>query len=388
MLRSAFGDRVDSLIELQGLVTAPESQGHGYGTALMHFANALADAQGRGVYIFTTEAYTFYETVGYTVVEEDVLGKDNPKWAGDPVHIRIWLDNPSRTWQPTTTWCLTHSQWTNMASDGMQELEKTPLLRRGKHAPQSDDSQTDPGRLSLDIMPMSYGPYEATAIHIPACRTGTKAYSTLAGEIFRGADTIHRAFVDNNMMRYYSSVDTAPFYDTRWRIRHTLTLLDTVHQRRTVTIGHGASLLQYSAPGNDQNSGWYNAFFRAWEVFNTRELTKRKAETRELTGSIVQQAFGEKVKDMYSIEILATAPEAQGRGYASALVNAVVEMAAAEGRDVWLVSSDSWKFYERLGFVLVNQADLGADNPEWHEEPVTLHILYKDNSSAGANHEA
>ena len=41
---------------------------------------------------------------------------------------------------------------------------------------------------------------------------------------------------------------------------------------------------------------------------------------------MVQTAFGEKAKDMYYIHILGTAPEAQGRGYASALVNAVTAM--------------------------------------------------------------
>ncbi|KAI9056589.1 hypothetical protein FKP32DRAFT_1478662 [Trametes sanguinea] len=113
MLHAAFGDHVDKLIEVQGLVTAPAKQGHGFGTALIEFANALvcdcclsdrlaytrltlcqADAQDRGVYILTTDAYRFYETVGYTLVEEDVLGVDNPKWKGDPVHIRIMYRGP------------------------------------------------------------------------------------------------------------------------------------------------------------------------------------------------------------------------------------------------------------------------------------------------------
>ena len=41
---------------------------------------------------------------------------------------------------------------------------------------------------------------------------------------------------------------------------------------------------------------------------------------------MLKDAFGEKVKEMYEVRTLATAPEAQGRGYGSALVNIVTEM--------------------------------------------------------------
>lgn len=44
MLKKAFGDSIESLIEIQGLATAPEHQGKGYGTALMLLVNALVGA--------------------------------------------------------------------------------------------------------------------------------------------------------------------------------------------------------------------------------------------------------------------------------------------------------------------------------------------------------
>ncbi|KAL7282490.1 hypothetical protein ACG7TL_003961 [Trametes sanguinea] len=157
-----------------------------------------------------------------------------------------------------------------------------------------------------------------------------------------------------------------------------MTLLDTVHQRRTLTINHGESVLQYSAPGNGQNSIWYTTFFRLWQGFDTPELTKRKTETRRKTAVAVEKAFGNKVKDMYSLEILATAPEVRNRGYASALVNTVVKMAAAEGRDVWVVTANSCEFYRRLGFVVRTKAVLGEDNPEWHDEPIILHVYQQE----------
>ena len=52
-----------------------------------------ADAQGRATYLLTTDAYRFYETVGYKLVGEDWLGIDNPKWTGAPVPIRVVSTN-------------------------------------------------------------------------------------------------------------------------------------------------------------------------------------------------------------------------------------------------------------------------------------------------------
>ncbi|KAI0638286.1 hypothetical protein C8Q77DRAFT_1153951 [Trametes polyzona] len=89
MLQKAFGDGLGDLIEVQGLATAPNKQGRGYGTALMLYANAFADWHRRGVWLVTTDAYGFYARVGYSVVQEDVLGVDDPKWDGEPVHIRL-----------------------------------------------------------------------------------------------------------------------------------------------------------------------------------------------------------------------------------------------------------------------------------------------------------
>lgn len=51
--------------------------------------NVQADAQGRGVYAITTDAYRFYEAQGYTVLQEGFIGGDNPKWDGPPIGFRI-----------------------------------------------------------------------------------------------------------------------------------------------------------------------------------------------------------------------------------------------------------------------------------------------------------
>ncbi|KAH9893210.1 hypothetical protein C8Q73DRAFT_696087 [Cubamyces lactineus] len=197
------------------------------------------------------------------------------------------------------------------------------------------------------------------------------------GEIPRSADSMHRAFSSNPITAYNRAVDTAPFLDARWRIRQNMTLLDAVIRGRVLSVNQGDALLIYGAPGNNQTSRIYNFFFNILQRFNTDELNARKSEFRIKIQRMVQAAFGEKAKDMYYIHILGTAPEVQGRGYASALVNAVTAMADAEDRDTWLITADAIPFYERLGFVVVQEDTLGAENPAWSSKPVPICIMLR-----------
>ncbi|KAI0332747.1 hypothetical protein GY45DRAFT_442204 [Cubamyces sp. BRFM 1775] len=195
------------------------------------------------------------------------------------------------------------------------------------------------------------------------------------GEIPRSADSMHRAFLSNPITAYNRAVDTAPFLDVRWRIRQNMTLLDAVIQGRVLCVNQGDALLIYGAPGNNHTSRIYNFFFDILQRFNTDELNARKSEFRVKIQRMVQAAFGAKAKDMYYIHILGTAPEVQGRGYASALVNTVTAMADAEGRDTWLITADATPFYEKLGFVVVQEDSLGAENPTWGSKPVPICIV-------------
>ncbi|KAI0352852.1 hypothetical protein OH77DRAFT_740427 [Trametes cingulata] len=197
------------------------------------------------------------------------------------------------------------------------------------------------------------------------------------GGVPTGADTVFRAFLNDSIMVYYRLAETAPLYETRWKLRHNLTLLDAVHQRRVLTVNQGAAILEYGAPGNNEPSRIYKFLFSLLETFDSRELTRRKTEWRGLAKSLLQETFGERLKDMYDIQILATAPSMQGKGYGSALVTAVTDMADAEGCDICVLSSDAYHFYERLGFVVVREAVLGRDNPEWHGEPIAVHLLHR-----------
>lgn len=96
---------------------------------------------------------------------------------------------------------------------------------------------------------------------------------------------------------------------------------------------------------------------------------------------------------MYEIQGLATDPAAQGRGYGGLLVKTVTNMVRAskwtrvdrtyrislqgdaEGRDVWVITSDARPFYERHGFGVMRTVLIGGNNPLWKNEPVNISIV-------------
>ncbi|KAH9846937.1 hypothetical protein C2E23DRAFT_536501 [Lenzites betulinus] len=194
-------------------------------------------------------------------------------------------------------------------------------------------------------------------------------------EVGSGVDTIQRAFAQDQIMLYYSSVDTTPFYSARWKIRHTLNVWDAVLQHRILTVDHGKSVLLYGFPGSNHPKKLFRFLLGLLEKADSPELAKRKAEFRGKIWSMVRDAFGTEAPDMYDLQILATAPEAQGRGYASALVTTVTNMADAAGRDTWLITAGSYTFYEQLGFVVVGKDALGDNNPKWEGKPIPIHLM-------------
>ncbi|OSD04346.1 hypothetical protein PYCCODRAFT_1466307 [Trametes coccinea BRFM310] len=315
MLRAAFGDHVDKLIEVQGLVTAPAKQGQGYGTALMEFANALADAQDRGVYIFTTDAYRFYETVGYTLVEEDVLGVDNPKWKGDPVHIRIVDD------------------FTAIPRHAPDEDASTPLLR------------------PAIVEPLRYA------------------------DIPKAARLTQRAFDPNTLDRYMRAADTAPARELRQRITLFIDFTDHIMCDQAWTINHGEAILTIGLP--KQKGRLFMLFLPIIKRFYTEELAKRKAEYRQKVAAMLEAAFGDSVDELIEVQSLATAREKQGSGYGTALMHHANALADSQNRGVYMITSDAHKFYETVGYSIVQEATMGENNPAWDGEPVRIRLMYR-----------
>ncbi|KAI9000913.1 hypothetical protein BD414DRAFT_16371 [Trametes punicea] len=72
---------------------------------------------------------------------------------------------------------------------------------------------------------------------------------------------------------YSQSVDTAPLFKMRWKLRHNMTLWDAVYRKRVLIVNQGASLLEYGTPGNNEPTKVYKLFFDLWEKFDTPLLS-------------------------------------------------------------------------------------------------------------------
>ncbi|KAI0684217.1 hypothetical protein C8T65DRAFT_748857 [Cerioporus squamosus] len=94
LVESALGSRVDDMILLDGLATLPAKQGRGYASALVRTLNTMADEQDRAVYLTTVDAQKFYESLGYHLVAEELVGGDNPSWKGEPIPAKLMMREP------------------------------------------------------------------------------------------------------------------------------------------------------------------------------------------------------------------------------------------------------------------------------------------------------
>ncbi|KAI0787037.1 hypothetical protein BC629DRAFT_488876 [Irpex lacteus] len=101
---------------------------------------------------------------------------------------------------------------------------------------------------------------------------------------------------------------------------------------------------------------------------------KRRIIYERKTKELVEVTLGPRLNDMYNLSILATHPRKQRRGYASSLVREVLRLADAEGRDTWVLSSNTAnnKFYASLGFATQTELVLGRDDATWSDLPVVF----------------
>ncbi|KAL1944249.1 hypothetical protein VTO73DRAFT_3434 [Trametes versicolor] len=197
-------------------------------------------------------------------------------------------------------------------------------------------------------------------------------------DMARGANTIHTAFHTDSLMQYFDDADTAPFLERRAKFRYYLMFDAGIRQHRQLTVDAGAAVLKYQVPGGREDP-WVHTYLTnvSRKLFDTRELTKRVTEFAEKTVAAVVDAFGEKLAEMYEIQSLGTNPEFQGQGFGSALVTAVTDMADADSRDVWLVTTDAYAFYEFLGFATVRSFIVGDANPTWAKAPITVRVMHR-----------
>ncbi|KAH9911675.1 uncharacterized protein BXZ73DRAFT_1473, partial [Epithele typhae] len=102
---------------------------------------------------------------------------------------------------------------------------------------------------------------------------------------------------------------------------------------------------------------------------------QRHTEYLNAVARLEAEGVGDRKAEMFELIMLETTPEKQGRGYASALVKALNDLADAEERAVWVRTSDASGFYATLGYVTVAHGMIAEDNPEWDGPPVDIYIV-------------
>ncbi len=118
------------------------------------------------------------------------------------------------------------------------------------------------------------------------------------------------------------------------------------------------SLVQWyqSRLGQGARFGTSHEPFRLFpEVYAALDPDEAVAACDPVTGQLLGVCFVHPRSTHISVGIVATAPEAQGRGVARAMLTPVLDLARRTGRPARLVSSllnlDSFSLYSRLGFV-------------------------------------
>ncbi|KAI0352851.1 hypothetical protein OH77DRAFT_1512994 [Trametes cingulata] len=371
MVSNAFGEKVADMYEVQALATAPEAQGRGYATALVNTVTDRGDAEGRDVWLITADAYAFYEWLGFSTIRSELVGVDNPTWDGAPITIRL-MHRPAKKADSTSEKpAFNYTEDDNSIvrggtlSTAVDQLKRRDLAARllslawthsDMESAESAGSMSSPDgtkQEEIEVKPMKYG------------------------DLFKAVDSVQRIIADEALMFYFASADTAPFFKTRWKLRHGLLMLDGIRQKRMLTVNGGESVLYYRAPGNNKHSLLSRVVIRLLELFDTAEVKKRKKESTLKVEDLVNATFGGASEKMYEIGALVTAPEAQGRGYASALVTTVTGKADSAARDTWLLTTSAYLFYETLGFVVVGERTVGENNPTWDGPPVILRAMQR-----------
>ncbi|KAI0831866.1 hypothetical protein BC628DRAFT_560809 [Trametes gibbosa] len=186
------------------------------------------------------------------------------------------------------------------------------------------------------------------------------------------------AFRDDTYIKYFTDADTVPFAKLRDYLGAFSSLADAIHFVKVFTINNGeAVLIIVDSPGAKRFGPLGSVIKPLLKACWTEELTKRHGEFFGKMIELLEAAFGDSYKDMIEIRSLATSPEQQGKGYASALMRIAAEMGDAQGRGIYAVTTDAYKFYETVGYTIVQEGTVGAGNAAWHGPPIVVRVMYR-----------
>ncbi|THH04939.1 hypothetical protein EW145_g5158 [Phellinidium pouzarii] len=211
------------------------------------------------------------------------------------------------------------------------------------------------------------------------------AYLSLR-DIFTARGTHYDAFQGDPLGDYVSGGDSSFLRTIVQNLYYWVHLSLMVLSKRVLTIDHGDAISVFAPASAPTRNNYRPTLSEKLLGFVDKvlllirnklcspEQRKRNAESLEKLQQAIHDSVGEKIKEMIYLKRLATAPRCQKKGYGSALVKAITDIADAEGRACYLVSSNinNSFFYNFHGFYTVAQTILGADNPSWDKKPVVI----------------
>ncbi|KAL5487674.1 hypothetical protein ACEPAI_5782 [Sanghuangporus weigelae] len=204
-------------------------------------------------------------------------------------------------------------------------------------------------------------------------------------------ETVESAFKNDPLLLYIKAgQEWSPFrtviYRCLWKFRRRREL----RKKLAYTVNAGDAVITATATksGSSKPSPIDRAFrsleLALLQVFVLHsEQTKRAKELDSKSAKVVKDELGDKIQSMFYVDLLATNPEHQGHGYATALLKAVLLAADLRGCATYLLSSNiaNVPFYESFGFVRTADVLLGDDNPKWEHPPLAVALMVRQAKS-------
>ncbi|TDL27033.1 hypothetical protein BD410DRAFT_481752 [Rickenella mellea] len=198
------------------------------------------------------------------------------------------------------------------------------------------------------------------------------------------------AFEDDPFINYMEDTPDAKPPPTRiYKVAYTFMFAHFIRRKLTYTINGGdASIIASRAPETEGKPGpvdnisetFISILVKALQTISSPEQKKRRKEVDAKLKVLLEKFVKDRAEKMFYVDMLATAPACQGRGYGGMLIETVTRQADEQGRATWLLSSNinNTAFYNSHGFVAVGYLELGRDNPTWNKPPVISPLMIRE----------
>ncbi|KAI0787152.1 hypothetical protein BC629DRAFT_494314 [Irpex lacteus] len=209
------------------------------------------------------------------------------------------------------------------------------------------------------------------------------------GDIPTAIRVAEEALVEDPLQHYLRDTPDAHtgLFTEEWRFEVGVHFSQTVRKGQTLVIGdRDVDAMVTYRPAHEIDDGIDNIVKAVMPFVGAVQSQMLSPQQRERAATFAKAfreavaSVGDRIKEMVLLSGLVTRPAKQGRGYGSACVTAITDLADKEGRATWLGSSNvaNRGFYESLGFVVIAQITLGETDPTWNEAPLVSDLMIRE----------